>query len=132
MIEPWNRVITNLSIAEQGVCSNIVSTETDTPSDFPTLSVTVIDNRDYAEDLELTENGVMSFIRIQSFSAKSLSQARQIINIASDAMRQMGYTRSLGPREIQNVSDRNVKRMEARFRRFVGDVDYDIPKFETE
>ena len=131
MIDPWNRVMTNLAIAEKGVCENIVATETDTPSEFPTLAVTIIDNRDAAEDLENTENGVMSLIRIQSFSCESLSQARQVINIACDAMRQMGYIRTFGAREIQNVADRNVRRMEARFRRFVGDVDYDIPKFES-
>lgn len=48
--------------------------------------------------------------------------------VACDAMRDMGYRRTFGPREIENVRDRNVKRVEARFRRFVGSLD-DIPKF---
>ena len=131
MIDPWNRILTNLKIAETGTCSNITNTEADTPSVFPALLCTVIDNRDDAVDLENTENGIFSFIRIQTFSNKSLAEARKVMSIACDAMRTMGYVRSLGPREIENVRDRNVKRVEARFRRFIGDVNYDIPKFTT-
>lgn len=130
MIDIWNRLITNITIAETGVCSNVTASETDTPAEFPCILVAIIDNRDDAVDLENSENGVRSFIRIQTFSNKSLAEARKIINIACDAMRQMGYRRTFGPREIENVHDRNVKRMEARFNRFVGDIS-DIPKFET-
>ena len=128
MIDVWNRVMTNISIAETGTCSNIFSSETDLPSAFPSLYVTQTDDRDAAVDMENSENGVMSEIRIQAFSNKSLSEARSVINIACDAMREMGYRRMFGPREIENVSDRNVKRTEARFRRFVGDIS-DIPRF---
>ena len=130
MISPWNRVITNLRIAEDGVCSNITSSQTDEPSEFPAMFVGTIDNREDAMDLENTENGVQSFLRIETFSNKSLTEAREVMDIACDAMRQMGYRRSFGPRELENVHDRNVKRVEARFRRFVGDVDHDIPLFE--
>ena len=132
MINPWNRVMTNLSIALKDICTNISASESDLPSEFPALYVSVIDNRDYAMDLENSETGVMSFIRIQSFSNKGLNDARAVIDAACEAMRTMGYHRSLGPREIENVHDRTVKRMEARFRRFVGDVNHDIPKFPTE
>lgn len=130
MISPWNRIMTNLKIAESGVCSNITASESDAPSRFPSLLAAVIDNREDAMDLENSENGIVSFIRIQAFSNKSLSEARDVMDIACDAMRQMGYRRTFGPREIENVHDRNVKRVEARFRRFVGDVDYDIPLFD--
>ena len=128
MIDPWNRVMTNLSIAEAGVCGNIVNTEMDTPSEFPALYVGIINNADDAVDLENSENGVRSEIRIQSFSNKSLSEARKVMSVACDAMRIMGYRRTLGPRELENVHDRNVRRMEARFRRFLSVID-DIPKF---
>lgn len=128
MIDPWNRVLTNISKALDGQCSNIVASETDTPSAFPAAMVSIIDNREHAEDLENTENGVASIIRINTFSNKSLTEARKIMAVACDAMRDMGYRRSFGPREIENVRDRNVSRMEARFRRFVGSLD-DIPKF---
>ena len=131
MIDPWNRVMTNLSIALDGVCSNITSTESDAPALFPALYVGTIDNSDYAEDLENSENGVRSDIRLQSFSDKNLADARRVMAIAVDAMREMGYRRTFGPRELENVRDRNVRRVEARFRRFVGSVDEDIPKFVT-
>ena len=131
MIDPWNRIMTNLLIAEDGVCSNVVNTEMDTPDEFPTIYVGIIDNSDEAEDLENSENGVSSSIRIETFSNKGLNDARAVMDIACDAMRDMGYRRSFGPRELENVRDRNVRRMEARFRRFIGDVDYDIPLFET-
>lgn len=129
MIDPWNRVMTNLMIAEKGVCSNISNTEVRMPAEFPTLYVGIINNSDDAVDLENSENGVRSEIRIESFSNKTLNEARKVMNIACDAMRLMGYRRTFGPRELENVHDRNVKRMEARFRRFVGCLD-DIPRFE--
>lgn len=128
MIDPWNRVLTNLTTALEGECSNIISSETDLPSAFPALLLSVIDNREQAMDLEYDENGVVSFFRIQTFSQKTLSEARRVMALASDAMRRMGYRRTFGPRELENVSDRNVKRMEARFRRFIGSLD-DIPRF---
>ena len=130
MIDPWNRIMQNLKIAETGVCSNIVNAEGDSPSAFPSLYVGIIDNSDDAVDLENSENGISSDIRIQTFSDKSLTEARRVMSIACDAMRTMGYRRRFGPREVENVHDRNVKRMEARFRRFVGDLS-DIPKFPT-
>ena len=130
MIDVWNRVMTNIKTAESGTCQYIYASESDTPAGFPSLFVTQIDDRDYAYDLENSENGVMSSFRIQSFSAKGLTEARNVLAVACDAMRIMGYRRTLGPREIENVSDRNVKRCEARFRRFVNGID-DIPKFAT-
>ena len=126
MIDVWNRVMTNISTSMSGV--EIHSSETDIPATFPSLYVTQIDDRDHAMDLENSETGVTSEIRIQAFSSKSLSEARETIAVACDAMRVMGYRRTFGPREIENVQDRNVKRMEARFRRFIGRLD-DIPKF---
>jgi len=131
MIDPWNRVMSNLMIAEKGVCENFSNTETSTPAKFPTLFIGIINNADDAVDLENSENGVRSEIRLQSFSNKGLNEARKVMSIACDAMRQMGYRRTFGPRELENVHDRNVRRMEARFRRFVSVID-DIPKFPDE
>ena len=103
MIDVWNRVMTNIQIAERGVCSNITSSESDLPAAFPTILVTQVNNRDMAIDLENSENGVQSEIRIQTFSDKGLTEARNVLAIACDAMRTMGYRRSWGPREVLNV-----------------------------
>ena len=130
MLDVWNRVLTNVKIAISDVCTNVSNTETDDPAAFPAVFVTQMENRDAETDMENTEFGVISEIRIQCFSRKNLAESRSIMATACDAMRTMGYRRTLGPREILNVSDRNVKRTEARFRRFVGDLS-DIPKFET-
>lgn len=130
MIDAWNRVMTNIAFATTGICSNITSSESDIPAAFPTILVTQVNDRDMAVDLENSENGVMSEIRIQTFSDKGLTEARNVLAVACDAMREMGYRRMWGPREVMNVSDRNVRRCEARFRRFVGDL-ADIPKFPT-
>lgn len=131
MIDVSNRVLTNVKIALGDKCSNYVASETDTPPRFPAMLINQFDDRDAAMDLENSENGVTSDVRIQSYSNKSLSEAKSLISDACDAMRIMGYRRTFGPREIENVSDRNVKRCEARFRRFVNGLD-DIPRFETE
>lgn len=130
MIDVWNRVMTNLKYSLTGVCSNITSSESDAPSAFPTLLVTQTNNREIALDLELSETGVQSEIRVQAFSDKGLADARNVLALACDAMRTMGYRRTWGPREVENVHDRNVRRCEARFRRFVNSQDA-IPKFET-
>lgn len=129
MLDVWNRVLTNIKIAVSDVCTTVSNTETDDPASFPAIFVTQMENRDAETDMENTEFGVISEIRIQCYSRHSLAESRSIMATACDAMRVMGYRRTLGPREILNVSDRNVKRTEARFRRFVGDLT-DIPKFE--
>lgn len=131
MIEPWNRVMTNLSIALTGKCSSIVSNTIDTPPKFPAIAVEQIGNSDTAVDLENTENAVTSMIRIRSYSVNGLNEARTVINAACDAMRLMGYIRTFGPEPIPNYADFNIRCEEARFRRIVTDVDYDIPKFAT-
>lgn len=130
MIDVSNRVLTNIKLAVGSACSNYVSSETDTPSKFPAMLINQYGDSDAAEDLENSENGVTSEVRIQSYSNKSLQEAKTLMGTACDAMRDMGYRRTFGPREIENVADRNVKRCEARFRRFVNGLD-DIPRFNV-
>lgn len=132
MIDAWNRVMTNLRIAEKGVCSRIAASISDIPAELPAMAVEQTENYEVAIDLENTENAVRSIIRIQTFSKKSRMEAREILSIACDAMRQMGYRRYFGPEPIPNVSDGMIYRMEARFRRTIGDVDEEIPVFPEE
>lgn len=129
MIDNWNRVLTNIKIAESGVCSNITSTNSDSPPSLPALLVDQIDNPDTAEDLENSENAVESTIEIQSYSNKSLNESRKIINIACDAMRQMGYRRRMGPKQVINAGDNKIFRMTARFSRVIG-YGEEIEKFD--
>ena len=130
MIDALNRVITNITIAGGDTIQKVTNTTSYLPAKFPAVAVEQLDNADAARDLENSENGVNSVIQIQSFSNKSVTEARNVINIACDAMRTMGYARTFGPEPILNMSDTKIFRLSARFRRFVGSID-DIPKFTT-
>lgn len=130
MINVSNRVLTNIKTYVAGVCQNVQSDSERTPAGFPALSVVQIDNPDRAVDLENNENAVESVIEIQSFSNKNNVEAGQVIEMACDAMRKMGYVRNYGPREIKNAADKNIYRQVARFKRIVSSVD-EIKKFET-
>ena len=131
MIDVWNRVMNNLLIADNGQSKSLVSNVTDMPPAFPALACEVIGASDAAVDLENSENGITSMIRVRAFSNNGLTEARKVINTACDAMRQMGYVRTFGPEPIAYMVDFNVRVMEARFRRFVGELD-DIPKFDAQ
>lgn len=130
MIDNWNRVLTNIKFAESGICPNITSTNSDGQPELPALLVDQIDNPDVAEDLENSENAVESTIEIQAYSNKSLTESRKIINIACDAMRQMGYRRRMGPKQVANAGNSKIFRMVARFARVIGSGE-EIKKFEN-
>ena len=131
MIDVSNRVLNNIKTYVSDICSNVQNSTSKTPPKFPALGVIQIDNPDVAVDLENTENAVESVIEIQSYSNKSLNEAKPLINKACDGMRIMGYARRTGPMEVRNASDTNINRMVARFARIVSSVD-EIKKFETE
>lgn len=131
MIDNWNRVLTNLTTAEKGTCRYVTSTNSDKPPGFPALYVNQTDNADVAEDLENSENAVQSVIELQSYSNKSLTEARKVMGIACDAMRKMGFRRRMGPNQMTNAAATNVFRMVARFDRIIGNGE-EIEKFDTE
>lgn len=131
MIDVWNRVMTNLVTAGGDTIKKVTNTTSYMPTQFPAIAVEQIDNADAARDLENSENGVNSIIQIQSFSNKSMTESRKVMEIACDAMRDMGYTRTFGAEPILNMADTKIYRLSARFRRFVGSID-NIPKFVTE
>lgn len=130
MIDVWNRVLSNIKSAETGTCNNVTSANSDSPPLFPCIMVDQIDNPDTAEDLENSENAVESTIEIQTYSNKSLTESRKIINIACDAMRQMGYRRRMGPKQVANAGNSKIYRMVARFTRVIGSGE-EIKKFEN-
>lgn len=130
VIDVSNRVLTNIKTYVSDICRNVESSSSKSPPRFPALSVEQIDNTDTAIDLENSENAVTSVIEIQAFSNKNLTEAKKVINKACDGMRVMGYVRTYGPKEVKNVSDKNIYRMVARFKRIVSSVD-EIEKFVT-
>ena len=130
LIDVSNRVLTNIKAYVSNVCKNVQSSSSKSPPGFPALSVEQIDSPDIAMDLENSENAVTSVIEIQSFSNENITEAKKVINLACDGMRFMGYIRTYGPKEVKNISDKNIYRMVARFKRIVSSVD-EIDKFET-
>lgn len=130
MIDVWNRVLTNITIALGDSVAKVTSTVSNAPSKFPTVAVEQIDNRDTAHDLENTETAVISVIRVQVFSNKSATEARSVSESVCDAMRQMKYSRTFGIQPIPNSVDTSIYRTEIRFQRIVNSVD-EIPRFTT-
>ena len=139
MIDVWNKVIYNLRIAGgkgktgadgkvRGKYTNVTSTPSSNGSDFPTIACEVIDNREAASDLEYGENGSRPIVRLQAFHNTSFTDCRDAMTTACDAMSDMGFRRTFGPRPIPNDVDRKIFRLEARFTRFAGSID-DIPAF---
>lgn len=130
MIDVWNRVLTNIKISVSDICKNVTNSNSGIAPEFPAISVVQLDNPIAESDFNDSENAVNSSMEIQVYSNKSLNEAREIINLACDSMNAMGYRRTYGPTEIRNVEDVNIKRMVARFSRFIGEGD-DIEKFEN-
>lgn len=117
MLDFWNLVMTRLKTAEAGVCSNISSSYNAAPSVFPALLVDQIGSTDIANDLENSENGVASLMELSAYSNRSLTEARNVMAIAADEMRVMGYRRIFGPQQLLNTRDPSIWRISARFER---------------
>jgi hypothetical protein len=124
-------VLTNVKIHISDLCESVSSESSGTPPKFPTTSVVQLDSPERARCLENLENAVYSVIEIQTFSNKSLIEAKAIMTKCCDAMRIMGYGRNVGPYKVGNASDKNIHRMVARFSRLIGSGDT-IQRFKEE
>lgn len=128
MIDVSNRVLSNVKTYISDSCKNVSNYSSKSPPSFPAVSVVQIDNLDACMDLENSENAVKSVIEIQCYSNKNITESRNIINQCCDAMRQMCYIRSYGPKPVDNASDTNIYRTVARFNRLASSVN-EIEKF---
>lgn len=129
MLDNWNRIISNLLIAEKGACSNIAFLNGNLPENLPCIWVDPIDSIAIAEDLENSENAVESIIELHSYSETNLTEAQSIMETASDAMRRMGYRRRMGPKQIVSPESSNIFHMTSRFSRVLGNGE-EIKRFE--
>lgn len=130
MIDASNRVLDNIKTHVAETCKNVSNYSSKSPPLFPAVSVVQMDNQEACMDLENSENAVKSVIEIECYSNKNITESKNIINQCCDAMRMMGYSRTYGPKPIENASDTNIYRTVARFNRLVASVDQ-IEKFET-
>ncbi|MDU7031273.1 hypothetical protein [Robinsoniella peoriensis] len=119
MIDVLSIVHTRLKVTISKVCGNTGTTNSGAPPAFPFLYVCQEDNYSTSEDLDNNENAVVSVIKLESYSKKSVTEAKKIMALANDEMRNMGYQRKYGPQEVMNVADTKIKRVVARFQRLV-------------
>lgn len=122
MIDVWNRIITNLTAAEAGVCDNVTATVSGAPPQLPVLEVSQLDASDFSVDLEVSDAAVRVHMELTAYSSVSLTEARNVSNIAREAMRQMGFACDYGPRPVPNMNV-NIYRVVARYSRTIGDGD---------
>lgn len=131
MIYWQNRILTNVKKHLGDKCKNVVSTDNGGSSKFPTVAVKVFNNAAVATDLEAEENAVACNVSIDAYSRKSLSEAIDVIDTADEAMRIMGFRRTYGPSQVDNMNSPEINRMVARYRRIIG-ADDDIRLFPDE
>jgi len=136
MIDPTNRVFTNVKtyVLTQYPGVNVKNSRTATPSDVPALCVITIDMPEVGIGLDEgsfeDDVAITSTVEIQSYSNKSITEAKNIIVAACKAMRAMTYERIYGISDLPDQSSPNVYRMVARFRRVIHNLD-DVPRFTT-
>lgn len=96
--------------------------ESSVPVDLPYMFFNVLDNSQTADDLDNNENAVNMTVEITFFAsgATKLTTCKNLMAIASDKMRSMGFRRIFGPQQITNVSDTTICRYVARFSRIIG------------
>lgn len=96
----------------------MTSTRNGTPAMFPALNVDSLGEPSTDDDLEhIRQNAIISTIELKAYTNTSLTDARNLMDKAGDAMLSMGYTLTYGPEDISTGS---IYIMVARFRRTVG------------
>lgn len=134
MVDPTNRVFTNVGLYVNSINAAVTvkNSRTATPSELPAMCVIHIDMPEVGNDLSegdfSDDIAVSSVVEIQTYSNKSISEAREIMVLGCKAMRKMSYERTYGPGDLPDQSSPNVYRMVARFRRIIHGLD-DIPRF---
>lgn len=127
MIDVQNKVLTTIANYlisnhnELTIAKNFTSTETSSPTTFPTIYINSIGATELAQDMENdTVNAITSIIEVQVFTQNSLSEAKKLANEVCDAMKTMRYNISISPYQ-SNINDN--KRVVSRFRRVVCSLD---------
>ena len=94
-----------------------------TPTVFPCLYLTQFDNPVVDTDLVNSECAVSSNIQIKVFNTGTtpILTAKDMLAIADEAMRKMGYRRTFGPKDMETT---NPSQMVTRYSRMIasGDV----------
>lgn len=123
MIDKSSEVFTHVIYAVQPLCTSASQTYQDSPSKFPHVFVDCKDNPVTGTDMENNECAVTPMVEITAYTKDGLSSAKKIIGLADAEMRNMGFKRSFGPRQVTNVADTSITRVIARYDRLIADGD---------
>lgn len=123
MIDKSSEIFTHIRYAIQPLCTSASQTYQDSPSRFPHVFVDNQDNPVTGTDLENSECAVTPMVEITAYTKDGLSSAKKIIGLADTEMRNMGFTRFFGPKQVTNVADTSITRVIARYRRLIADGD---------
>ena len=136
MIDPVNRVFSNVKqyVLTQYPGTTVKNSRTATPSEVPAMCILHIDMPEIGNDLSEgsydDDVAITSTVEIQTYSNKSMTEAKNLIVAGCKAMRAMSYVRYYGISDLPDQSSPNVYRYVARFRRIIHSLD-DIPKFSS-
>lgn len=134
MIDPINRVFTNVKsyVISQYPNVTVKNSRTATPSEVPAMCVIQIDMPEIGIGLDEgsfdDDVAITSTVEIQTYSNKSISEAKNLIVAGCKAMRAMSFERIYGISDLPDSSSPNVYRYVARFRRIIRSLD-DVPRF---
>lgn len=134
MIDPINRVFTNVKsyVLSQYPNVTVKNSRTATPSEVPAMCVIQIDMPEIGIGLDEgsfdDDVAITSTVEIQTYSNKSISEAKNLIVAGCKAMRAMSFERIYGISDLPDSSSPNVYRYVARFRRIIRSLD-DVPRF---
>lgn len=123
MIDKSSEIFTHIRYAIQPLCTSASQTYQDSPSKFPHVFVDNKDNPVTGTDMENSECAVTPMIEITAYTKDGLSSAKKIISLADTEMRNMGFKRTSGPRQVTNTADTSIIRVIARYSRQIADGD---------
>lgn len=93
------------------------TTRNDTPPAFPYLYMKTLGQPTTSSDLQNHQCAVDAAFEINVYDSSSTTKAKQLIFHAAELMRQMGFTMSYGPVEVDRASTTEAYCWRARFRR---------------
>lgn len=114
MIDVENALYTDVRNAINDICKS-GTTEVNTPSAFPYVSLVQKDNPTYEKTVTSgnNENHVKPMVQIDVYSDKSKAECKSICNTVDDVIRSDGFTRTMGYEPI--VNGPNYWRFTARY-----------------
>lgn len=114
MIDVENALYTDVRNVINDICKS-GTTEVNTPSSFPYVSLVQKDNPTYEKTVTSgnNENHVKPMIQVDVYSDKSKSECKSICSTVDDVMRSDGFSRTMGYEPI--VNGPNYWRFTARY-----------------